>query len=71
MVPAEGTECAKAQRWEQAWLVERPERGFPAGVYVKGKRNGRSRQERKVGGGDKGLIWKGVQFKSQRPGKAS
>lgn len=71
MVLAEGTECTKAQRWEQAWLVERPERGFPAGAYVKDKHNGRSRQERKVGGDNKGLIWKGVEFKSQRHGKAS
>ena len=71
VVLAEGTECTKAQRWEQAWLVERPERGFPAGAYVKDKHNGRSRQERKVGGVNKGLIWKGVEFKSQRHGKAS
>ena len=52
-------------------LLKDQKGGFPAGAYVKGKHNGRSRQERKIGGGDKGLIWKGVEFESQRHGKAS
>ena len=52
-------------------LLKDQKGGFPAGAYVKGKHNGRSRQERKIGGGDKGLIRKGVEFESQRHGKAS